>query len=401
MRLLLISRDSWSRHVAASNPAMWPPPADIGAPPSPVLPPAYSLSVPAGESVLVVPLRSNAHTLLAGAPVAAMRRRLKFASLFFDKLYLEAGVFRMEAGPTGGFSTLEPAIDGTRWQTAAQRRTAQASSFQLAIGREIVPGTPAPTMSTFMESPTSHSWAATLDPFGDELPPGCDWVEWVRSPRLTSELDRVVRDWTWADDHNAALKRAIPERHLRDTVIKNANHDLVIAAASGAAATVDAFHTQVAAQRFNDDDSWKLRGYAVPLVFPHVGDLPWQAIADFRRDRGMTRFREVLREVEHDLAAEAASGDIEATANRLYRQHLAEASEAIDTVGAIGHKTLTGFVIGGYAGFLTSGIIGPLGVVAGTVAGVIPGTILDVRNMIRQRRSKSWVSLSNWIDQSG
>lgn len=180
--------------------------------PLPVIPPAYPLSVAAGESVLVVLLRSNAHTLLAGAPVAAMRRRLKFASLFFDKLYLEAGVFRMEAGPAGGFSTLEPAIDGTRWQTPAQRRTAQASSFQVAIGRELVPGTHAPAMRTVMESPTSHSWAATLDPFGGELPPACDWVEWVRSPRLPSELDRVVRDWTWADDHNAALERAIPER---------------------------------------------------------------------------------------------------------------------------------------------------------------------------------------------
>jgi hypothetical protein len=75
-----------------------------------------------------------------------MRRRLKFASLFFGKLYLEAGIFRMDAGPTGYFDTLEPAGDGTRWQTAAQRSAAQASSFQLAMGREIVPGTPAPTM---------------------------------------------------------------------------------------------------------------------------------------------------------------------------------------------------------------------------------------------------------------
>ena len=46
------------------------------------------LSVPQNESVLVVPLRSNASTLLAGAPIAAMRRRLKFASLFYDRLFL-------------------------------------------------------------------------------------------------------------------------------------------------------------------------------------------------------------------------------------------------------------------------------------------------------------------------
>lgn len=330
-----------------------------------------------------------------------MRRRLKFASLFFDKLYLEAGVFRMDAGPAGYFDILEPARDGTRWQTASQRSFAQASSFQLAVGRETVPGTPAETMHPVMASETSRSWVATLDPFGDELPAGCDWVEWVRSPRqLSSELDRIVRDWTWADERNVALEHAIPERFLRGAVIKNSNHDLVIAAASHVATTVDTFHAQVAAQRFNDDESWRLRGYVVPIVFPHVGDIPWEAVAEFRRDRGMARFRELLREVEQQAAAEAAGGDIEAAANRVYRRRLVEASEAIDTMGTIGHKTLTGFVIGGIVGFLTSGIIGPLGIVAGAAIGVVPGTVLDVRNMIRQRRARRWVSLSNWIDQS-
>ena len=138
----------------------------------------------------------------------------------------------------------------------------------------------------------------------------------------------------------------------------------------------------------------------MPIIFPNVGDLPWEAIADFRRDRGMARFREVLREVEQQATAEAADGDIEAAANRVYRQRLVEASEGIDTLGTISHKTLTGFVIGGVVGFVTSGIIGPLGIVAGAAIGAIPGTVLDVRNMIRQRRARGWVSLSNWIDQS-
>jgi hypothetical protein len=51
------------------------------------------------ESALLVPLRSNAHTLLAGAPVAAMRRRLKWASILFDRVYLEAGILHAQAGP--------------------------------------------------------------------------------------------------------------------------------------------------------------------------------------------------------------------------------------------------------------------------------------------------------------
>jgi integrase len=62
---------------------------------------AYALGVPENESVIVVPLQSNASALLAGAPVAALRRRLKFASLFLDRLLLETGIFRVHAGPSG------------------------------------------------------------------------------------------------------------------------------------------------------------------------------------------------------------------------------------------------------------------------------------------------------------
>ena len=287
--------------------------------------------------------------------------------------------------------------DPPRWQTPAERRAGTGATFVVAVSPD---GRPDAPPQTAVASEATIAWTATLHPFADELPPGTDWVDFVTSRNPTGEMQRLAQRWTWADERNRSLEHAIPIKFVRDTIISGANRDLVLAAAAGFSVTIDRLHSQVAAQRFNDEEGWKLRGYVVPIIFPHVGDLPWEAIADFRRDRGMARFREVLREVEQQAAAETPGGDIEAVANRLYRRHLAEASEAIDTVGIIGHKTLAGIVIGAYTGSLTSGIIGPLGILAGAVTGVIPGTVIDVRNMIRQRRSKSWVSLSKWIDQS-
>jgi hypothetical protein len=71
----------------------------------------------------VVPLRSNARTLVAGGAVAAMRERLKYASLFYDSLLLESGIFRVQAGPTGSSSFIVPpaAEDPPRWQTVAAK----------------------------------------------------------------------------------------------------------------------------------------------------------------------------------------------------------------------------------------------------------------------------------------
>ncbi|VXB06333.1 hypothetical protein [Aeromicrobium sp. 9AM] len=51
---------------------------------------------------LWVPLRSNAYSLVAGAPVAAMRRRLKQAGVSYDHVLLEGGGLGITAGLTVG-----------------------------------------------------------------------------------------------------------------------------------------------------------------------------------------------------------------------------------------------------------------------------------------------------------
>lgn len=356
--------------------------------------------MPENESVLVVPLRSNAHTLVTGAPIAALRRRLKFASLFYDRLLLETGIFRSYAGPTGASSFIVPPSDQDppRWQTPAERHAGTGVTFAVALGPAGPPD--ATAAHTMVSSEASISWAATLHPFADELPPGTDWVDFVRSPGPEGAVKELAQQWTRADERNRSLERAIPVRFVRDAVIKSANRDLVLGVANGSAVTVDPLHQQVVAQRFKDDEGWRLRGYAVPILLPQVGDWRWDAVAELRRDRHVARFRAVLREVEEEATAEAVGGDIEAAVHHAYERHLAAAAGGLENLGAIAHRALRGFVIGGIAGFATSGIIGPMGTVAGAAVGAAPAAIVDVRDTIRQRRSRGWVSVHQRITGS-
>ena len=264
--------------------------------------------MPEPESVLYVPLRSNAKTLVTGAPIAALRRRLKYASVFHDQVLLESGILRMQAGEGGSSSFVVPATgpQPARWQTPRQRQLAQQSPFQLSVGRETTPGVPAETMQPVLTSDSAISWTATLEPFAAELPAGTDWIHFGRFTKPGPSVDRVAQEWTWADQHNPYLDQAIPGRFVRTAVIKNANNDLALAAAAGCTVTIDGVHSQVVAQRFGDETGWKLRGYAIPFVFPQVGDWSWREIADLRRDPNMARFRAVLREIEEEAAAEAA-----------------------------------------------------------------------------------------------
>jgi hypothetical protein len=352
--------------------------------------------VPESESLLVVPLRSNASTLLAGAPIAAMRRRLKFASLFYDRLLLETGIFRVNAGPHGSSSFIVPPTedDPPRWQTPAERRAGTDVTFVVAVSPE---GRPDATPRTVVASEAAIAWTATLHPFAEELPQGIDWVEFVTSRDPAGEMQQLAQRWTWADERNRSLERAIPIKFVRETIIKSANRDLVLAATAGVSVTTDRLHFQVVAQRFNDQLGWNLQGYAIPLLFPQVGELPWEAIADLRRDRNMARFRAILSEVEEEATAEAAEGDVKAAAVHAYMRHLANASGKLEGVGSSVRRTGIGIVVSGAIGAATLPIPAPWGIVVGTGAGAIPTTITDVRNVIRQRRSRGWVALHQRI----
>ena len=103
------------------------------------------------ESALLVPVRSNGSALLTGKPVESVRKRLKFASLYFDYVFLETGIFDMSAGPGGSSGFVRPPLD------------------------EEIP-----------------RWQATLYPFADELPAGTDWISFTRTLDPAGEIGRMT-----------------------------------------------------------------------------------------------------------------------------------------------------------------------------------------------------------------
>jgi hypothetical protein len=351
------------------------------------------------ESLLLVPLRSNGSALLAGKPVESVRRRLKFASLYFDHIFLEGGTFRMSAGPNGSFGFAEPPKEGelARWQTPAQRGAEQRRPFTLSVGAEKTPGVPAETMQAALVSETTISWTATLEPFAYELPLGTDWISFTPTRDPAGEMRRISDEWKRADEHNDALEQAIPVRFARNAVIGHASRDLGFAAEYGLGVSVDPFHHQVVAQRFHDDDGWKLRGFAVPILFPEIDEWTWEGIASLRRDKDMVRLRGILREVENEAMAESAAGDLEAAAHHAYERHLAAASGTVDNLGAVVGKTSANVIFS--AG--TGAAMIPLPSIEGFVIGTAVGTGITVigatRNWIKARRSRGWVSLAQRI----
>lgn len=359
----------------------------------------YGLAV-TGPSGLAVPLRSNAHALVAGAPINRVRKRLKFASLCYDKIFLEAGQARINAGPNGASSWLFPGVEAEsppRWDTARRRGSSKRGGFSIAIGEEAISGEPALSMRPFIQSQTTISWNPTFEPFRTEFSRDCDWIEFATFPKPDTDVMAVVRKWTEADKANPALLRSLPVKFARDIVISHANADLGLITSAGLSASVDRLHMEVISQRFQPDSNWAVTGFALPVLFPNVEMMPWAEIARVRRNKHFLRFREILREVEREALTEAATGDVEAAAHHAYQRHLADVVPTLDGWKGQAQTLMRDWIIGGAIGYATSGFTGPLGLAVGSLIGTLPGAVGGIRGQILSRKRRGWVVVHSYL----
>ena len=352
------------------------------------------------ERAVFVPLRSNAYSLLAGAPAARLRQRLKQASVTFDSIFLEGGALHVTAGPDGSMTMPAPVDAGANFQTARQRADAQRAGFVLSVGAETVPGVPSTSMRPLIQSKTTIQWAPTLRPYVSELEASsCDWVHMV-SPQPDSSVKRTANDWKRTDERSEALRLTLPEQFVRSVVIGNANRDLALAAHGGVAVMQDAMHQQVVRGRFEDDEGWQARGFALPLLLPEVGGMDWETVRRIRNHRSMRDFRRLLQEIEVTTLDEARSGDLEAAVRHAMGKRWVAAVGKVESLGAIPRVAAYEFGFGVMTGVLTAGFVGPAGITAGAGAGATFAAIHSTVSTIKSRRRKGWVSVYNELSQS-
>lgn len=347
---------------------------------------------------LFVPLRSNAHGLLAGAPADRMRQRLKQASITFDQILLEHGAKAMTVGPHGGVELDVPVDELTTFQSPRARNLQPGQRFFLDLGNSSDSDSPE-AMRRFIDSETSIYWSPTLQPFARELPPGADWIGYW-APRRPQQVKRTEDRWKARDRSNEVLRQRFPEQFVRSSVISHANRDLALAAHAGWAVMQDAMHRQVIDSRFPSNSGWKATGFALPLLVPDVGHLDWATIAQLRQHKSMKHFRRVVAEIETTALQESRGGDIESAVHHAAERYLAKAVGKIEGMGAIPRRGVMEFAIGSMTGVLTSGFVGPIGIVAGAGAGTAVAVAEMSASTVASRKRRAWVSVYNELHES-
>ena len=341
--------------------------------------------------------------MVTGASVAALRRHIKFASVFYDRVQLEAGSVDIVAGPTAAACMrLSPYNGGrkARWQTPRERGAAQRAPFTIGFGREEVPGVPATHIDTVAVSDTTIHWVATFHPFERELPTGCDWIVYgslqSEDPQQTQDL---AKHWAAIDAFNPALMSTIPVKFARNLIIENANLDLAVisAAEQRTSAAFEPLHMDVVARRLAGDSGWRMTGFSVPILLPRVGNLSWEAIADLRRNRHIKRLRSVLQDIEDSSLAEAQSGDVESATRHAFEQYQVHAVGAAKSIARIVGGAAVSMVISTGVGISTMALSPAVAISASAGVAATQSVASGTAAAYQEQRRNGWLTLAQQL----
>ncbi len=337
------------------------------------------------------PLRSNAASLVSGAPLKSVIARMKLAALLGD-VVVEDGVYRLQAGPDGAVSWQDPpdSADANTWQSPAERsRANNRDGFYLGVGTADGP------LHLAIRSETSLRWRATFSPLKRELQPSYEWIQFDTFD--LAEPGRQAAKRIKDVDLRAGVLQ--DEQHfVRSRLIEHVSNDAVVGVLLGAALVVDRRHSAVMRDRL-------VRGMAHPvpafesarILEPDVGILKWEDIDRLRKMRGWSQLREVWAEVG-DLAITHASSpaDLEQVVQQLYRDRLTEAALAAEGPRGIRKwaGSISGMILGALPNFMS------LSLAVGLAAGVSANLAGEVIGWSQRRGSQPWVGAADALGRA-
>lgn len=341
-------------------------------------------------SAILFPLRSNAASLVAGAGVASVRRRILVAALLHDQVLLQAGVHVAWAGPDGGSSITIPDERPDRWQSTRDRARRHGSRHFVRMQRQgKSTSTPARVV---VSTEASYSWRASFMPFRRELPASA--AKWLHVVGLddVGEARALVRDWE-STDRLARLRRnglkpasAPPEGiFVRDGILKAGYADLAAAALAGVAVSVDRRHQVAVNSRLVGGDAQRVVGHhALEILLPV--SFTWHDVPALRADRGLRSYASIVRDIE--VASLETAGSLAELEDHVVARYLAAIAKASERIGFAGRASLAlvGFVAGEALNIPSPIVGGAVGAIGSFAAGEAIGVATRPRWLSVHRR---------------
>jgi hypothetical protein len=183
----------------------------------------------------------------------------------------------------------------------------------------------APAM-VILDSPAVVSWRATFEPIKKDLTSAHDWFVFghaddPRDPSLARQ-DRALA-------HDPLVQALVPDHFVRDLVVRQANRDLLVGSLYRSAVSMDSLHRRVLTAQIRSGTAAPAFGpQALTILVPDVRWLSWADILEVRANRGLRRYREVLREIE--ALAWDTSESLDEFEDAVHREFVKRLTDVVD-----------------------------------------------------------------------
>lgn len=249
------------------------------------------------------PLQSSVELFKESAEIGAVARA-KEASLLYDKVIFETGLWEMLITPTGtsGTWTRDKDLSWERIELARQTGVVGKPMY-LALGKQPDYGTPAEEMHVVVEGAVSERHVAEFYTgiLGELASVQPDWV-------LAVELGGTDVP-TFVDDD---LKEEIRRRNFRNLghpelmpdvepfqrayIYKSFNRDTVLATALESTFQASSMYEPMIRDVYLNEAG--IGTESLRILVPNVSNIPWEAVAEFREHPAFDEARGHFREFE-------------------------------------------------------------------------------------------------------
>jgi hypothetical protein len=268
-------------------------------------------NMPDKPTRLLFPLRTSVE-LFSDPCSPSATVRAKHGAVLYDEIIFEPGAYDVTMTPTGSSDQWRPAEQLTDDELLACRQIHETgTSFSFAVGRQPAKGVPAPpsAMRTLIQGEITRHYVAEWESVMRALAPlKPAWARRlplskadIRAAGLEKEISR--RDFACL----AERLQLDQDGPIRDWTFKSFNRDTVIAEYLDATVNVTSQFLPVFEQAGVAVEP--PGGQALEIFAPNLGEVPWEAVCEFREHAGCQEARAKLREFEQRaLDAEPADG---------------------------------------------------------------------------------------------
>ena len=248
----------------------------------------------------IFPLRSNAGFYRDRGQLD-LRERLKEAALLYDEIVLEDGLYVASVGATTSVETIAAATDDSI--EIARKLKSSGGTFALYVGGTVVADEA--TERRFVAEYRSLIREVVEESGARRRPDWLKLIAYESAPAMKRRVEQLARE----DAQRPGFWRRKSGRRLRDRVLGNLNHDLLLSAALGMPISPDGYYAPLA-RRKPEVRPMRSGGLVLRVTVPNYVSLGWDRILELREDPGIEDFRRWLMEIEEQELARL--GDDEA-----------------------------------------------------------------------------------------